>query len=97
MDRNPSIGGTWWENRYPGCACDIPAHTYTYTFRPNPEWSGFYSYSDEIQTYFEKFYDEFKLAQYVRLNTKVLSATWFEDDGECELVLFAVMIDTRDA
>ncbi|KIW87486.1 uncharacterized protein Z519_11809 [Cladophialophora bantiana CBS 173.52] len=86
-EKNPSIGGTWWENRYPGCACDIPAHTYTYTFRPNPEWSGFYSRSDEIQKYFEKFYDEYKLAKYVRLNTEVLSATWFEDSGEWEVEL----------
>ncbi|EXJ74764.1 uncharacterized protein A1O5_01459 [Cladophialophora psammophila CBS 110553] len=86
-EKNPSIGGTWWENRYPGCACDIPAHTYTYTFRPNPEWSGFYSRSDEIQKYFEKFYDEYKLAKYVRLNTEVLSATWFEDRGEWEVEL----------
>ncbi|KIW82108.1 hypothetical protein Z517_05135 [Fonsecaea pedrosoi CBS 271.37] len=86
-EKNPSIGGTWWENRYPGCACDIPAHTYTYTFRPNPEWSGFYSRSDEIQTYFEKFYDEYKLDRYVRLNTEVVSATWFEDSGEWEVEL----------
>ncbi|KIX10029.1 uncharacterized protein Z518_01110 [Rhinocladiella mackenziei CBS 650.93] len=85
--RNDSIGGTWYENRYPGCTCDIPAHTYTYTFEPNPEWSGFYSFSDEIQTYFEKFYEKYKLAQYVRLNTELLSATWDESNGEWEIEL----------
>ncbi|KIX92951.1 uncharacterized protein Z520_11427 [Fonsecaea multimorphosa CBS 102226] len=86
-EKNPSIGGTWYENRYPGCACDIPAHTYTYTFRPNPEWSGFYSRSDEIQTYFEKFYEEYDLKRYVRLDTEVVGATWFEDSGEWEVEL----------
>ncbi|KIW21580.1 hypothetical protein PV08_02160 [Exophiala spinifera] len=81
-EKNPSIGGTWWENRYPGCACDIPAHTYTYSFEPSTEWSGFYSYSDEIQTYFERFHDNHKLAPYIRLNTEVLSATWDEASAE---------------
>ncbi len=41
--KNASVGGTWYENRYPGCACDIPAHTYTFPFEPNPEWSEFYA------------------------------------------------------
>ena len=44
-EKNDAIGGTWYENRYPGCACDIPAHTYTFPWYPNPEWSGYYSYS----------------------------------------------------
>jgi cation diffusion facilitator CzcD-associated flavoprotein CzcO len=84
INRNDHIGGTWYENKYPGCACDVPAHTYTYTFEPNSEWSGFYSYSEEIQTYFERFYEKYKLAQYVQLNTEVKAATWDESKSECE-------------
>lgn len=38
-ERNEDVGGTWLENRYPGCACDIPAHAYTYSWEGNPEWS----------------------------------------------------------
>ena len=37
-EKNETVGGTWFENKYPGCACDIPAHTYTFPFEPNPEW-----------------------------------------------------------
>ena len=65
-----------------GCACDIPAHTYTYSFEPNPEWSGFYSYSDEIEQYFIKFHDKHNLSSFVRLNTQVVSATWDEEKSQ---------------
>lgn len=71
-------GGTWYENRYPGCACDIPAHTYTFPSEPNPEWSGYYSYSDEIQEYMVKFAKKYGVEKYVQLNTSVVKATWDE-------------------
>ncbi|KAK2469296.1 hypothetical protein H9L39_19013 [Fusarium oxysporum f. sp. albedinis] len=77
-DKNGEVGGTWLKNRYPGCACDIPAHLYTYTFEPNPDWSGFYVYGPEIYDYFLKFYRKYELEEFVRLNTEVLSATWDE-------------------
>jgi hypothetical protein len=38
-EKNADVGGTWFENRYPGCACDIPAHNYQFTWEPNPNWS----------------------------------------------------------
>lgn len=38
-DKNPIIGGTWYENRYPGCACDIPSVCYQFSWAPSPEWS----------------------------------------------------------
>lgn len=91
-ERNPNIGGTWWENRYPGCACDIPAHTYTYAFEPNPDWSGFYAYSREIQEYLERFYEKYELAPFVKLNTEVVSATWNGDEGK-----WNVELRSRDA
>ncbi|KIW63896.1 hypothetical protein PV04_08864 [Phialophora macrospora] len=84
-EKNSTYGGTWYENKYPGCACDIPAHVYTYTFQPHTEWSGFYSGSDEIEKYFQRFHDQHNLAPYIRLNSEVLSATWLEDAGEWEV------------
>lgn len=48
-EKNEGIGGTWFENRYPGCACDVPAHAYTYSFEPNPNWSSFYAAAPEIR------------------------------------------------
>lgn len=38
-EKNAEVGGTWYENRYPGCACDIPSHNYQFTWEPNPNWS----------------------------------------------------------
>ena len=38
-EKNPEVGGTWYENRYPGCACDIPSHSYQFTWEPNPDWT----------------------------------------------------------
>ena len=86
-EKNDTIGGTWYENRYPGCACDIPAHTYTFPFEPNPEWSGYYSYSDEIQTYMLRFARKYDVEKYITLNTEVLAATWVEQAGHWEVDL----------
>jgi cation diffusion facilitator CzcD-associated flavoprotein CzcO len=77
-EKNSVPGGTWYENKYPGCACDIPAHTYTFPFEANPEWSGYYSYSDEIEDYFRKFAKKYGVAKYIQLQTEVVAATWDE-------------------
>jgi cation diffusion facilitator CzcD-associated flavoprotein CzcO len=47
-EKNPGIGGTWLGNRYPGCACDVLAHNYTYSFEPKWDWSANYAGSEEI-------------------------------------------------
>jgi cation diffusion facilitator CzcD-associated flavoprotein CzcO len=83
-EKNPEIGGTWYENKYPGCACDIPAHTYTFSFEPKTDWSGYYSFADEIQDYMVKFYEKYGLSKFVRLNTEVKGARWLEEEGKCE-------------
>lgn len=58
------------------CACDIPAHVYTWTFEPNPDWSSVYAGSDEIFQYFERFADKHNLRQYVKLQHMVSKAEW---------------------
>lgn len=82
-EKNPGVGGTWYENRYPGCACDIPAHAYTYSFEPNPDWSTFYAYGPEIKGYFERFADKYDLRKYIKLKSRVISAVWDEQQGIC--------------
>jgi cation diffusion facilitator CzcD-associated flavoprotein CzcO len=67
---------------YPGCACDIPAHTYTFAFEQNPEWSGYYAYSDEIQDYMLKFANKYGVEKYIQKSTEVLSATWDESTSK---------------
>ncbi|KAJ9652039.1 hypothetical protein H2198_008701 [Neophaeococcomyces mojaviensis] len=86
-EKNETVGGTWWENRYPGCACDIPAHTYTFPFERNPKWSGYYSYAPEIQEYMMNFYKKHNLEPFVVLNTEVISATWDQLSGKWEVEL----------
>lgn len=84
-EKSDQIGGTWYENRYPGCACDIPAHTYTFPWYPNPDWSGYYSYSDEIQQYFLRFAEEFGVKKYAVLNTEVTECIWDGNKWTVEL------------
>ncbi|KAF2166698.1 hypothetical protein M409DRAFT_66316 [Zasmidium cellare ATCC 36951] len=77
-DKNPSIGGTWYENRYPGCACDIPSVNYQFSWAPR-EWSTYYSTAPEILAYFKRVADEFDLLKYMHLSHVVTGAKWDED------------------
>ncbi|KAI0444838.1 hypothetical protein F4803DRAFT_510002 [Xylaria telfairii] len=81
-EKNPSVSGTWYENRYPGCACDVPSHTYTWSFEPKPDWSSVYASSKEIYEYFEGFAKKYNLHQYIRFQHQVVGAYWNNDMGE---------------
>lgn len=86
-EKNADVGGTWLENRYPGCTCDIPSHSYQFTWARNPNWSAYYSSSKEIWQYFKDVATKFDLEKYVKLNTTVESATWNEEKGQWILSL----------
>ncbi|KAF9872441.1 4-hydroxyacetophenone monooxygenase [Colletotrichum karsti] len=86
-DENDDVGGTWLKSRYPGCACDVPAHIYTYTFEPNPHWSSYYASGPEIHKYFVGFCDKYGLGKYVKLRHRVLGATWHEDKAQWEVAV----------
>ncbi|KAF5263665.1 hypothetical protein FOXYS1_5574 [Fusarium oxysporum] len=75
-EKNEGVGGTWWENRYPGCACDIPSHSYQYTFAPNKAWSGFYAPSHEICAYIDGVAEKYGAKRFIHLGHRVTSATW---------------------
>lgn len=77
-DKNADIGGTWLENRYPGCACDVPSVGYTFPWKANPKWSSFYSTSQEIWRYMKDIVDKEGMMKYITLNTSVESARWDE-------------------
>lgn len=70
-EKGDTVGGTWRENRYPGLTCDVPAHAYTYSFAPNPEWTRFFSPGPEIQHYFERVADDYRLRDRIRFNSEV--------------------------
>ncbi|RHZ62629.1 hypothetical protein CDV55_105871 [Aspergillus turcosus] len=80
-EKNPDVGGTWYENRYPGCACDIPSHNYQFTWEPNPNWSTFYSKAPEILEYFKNIARKHDLYKFIKLNHKVINAEWSDSDG----------------
>lgn len=75
-EKNTALGGTWHENRYPGCACDIPSHTYTWSFEPKLDWSCTYPPRAEIFDYFNGFADKYNLKQYIKLEHSVEGAAW---------------------
>ena len=84
-EKNNDVGGTWLENRYPGCTCDIPSHSYQFTWARNPNWSTFYAKAPEIWQYFKDTAQKHNLEQYVKFEHKVECATWNEEKGLWEL------------
>ena len=70
-EKGDSVGGTWRENHYPGLACDTPAHSYTYSFATNPEWSAFYAPGPEIRAYFEGVADKYDLKKQIEFNSEI--------------------------
>ncbi|MDP9795932.1 cation diffusion facilitator CzcD-associated flavoprotein CzcO [Catenuloplanes nepalensis] len=76
LERAPRIGGVWRDNRYPGCACDVPAPLYSYSFFPNPHWSRRFPPHHEILAYVRRCADELGVTPHVRLNTEVVAARW---------------------
>ncbi|MDT8409907.1 MAG: NAD(P)/FAD-dependent oxidoreductase [Wenzhouxiangellaceae bacterium] len=80
FDRAAGIGGTWWANRYPGCACDVPSHLYSLSFAPNPDWTRRFAPRAEIQAYLQRCTERFGLADRLVLETGIDSARWSEHD-----------------
>lgn len=81
FEKNPCVGGTWYENRYPGVGCDIPSHVYQYTFEPNKEWSKFFAPGAEILNYVQGVAKKYGVDRKVKYNTTVTSAEWHEKKG----------------
>ncbi|PSN72779.1 FAD/NAD(P)-binding domain-containing protein [Corynespora cassiicola Philippines] len=80
-EKNDVLGGTWWVNHYPGVACDVPAHIYTFPFEPNPEWSAFYAGGQEIHDYFSKTVKKYSLDRDVKTSHEIISAEFDEYEG----------------
>lgn len=78
-EKNPDIGGTWFENRYPGVACDLPSVSYQFTFENYTQWPEFYSSGQDIQSYIKRVADKYGVDRYVKLNHEIIAATWLPD------------------
>ncbi|KAI0799432.1 hypothetical protein GGR55DRAFT_668922 [Xylaria sp. FL0064] len=86
-EKNAAVGGTWYENRYPRCACDVPAHNYTWSFEPKLNWSSVYPPAEEIYDYFNEFAQNYDLHQYIRLRHQVVGAHWNNDKDEYDITV----------
>ncbi|WP_253867965.1 NAD(P)/FAD-dependent oxidoreductase [Mycobacterium sp. GA-1285] len=82
FDREDGVGGTWRINTYPGLACDVKSHLYSYSFDLNADWSRLWSGQKEILEYFERCAQRYELAPHLRLNTEITSARWSGDEWE---------------
>ncbi len=66
LERGDALGGTWRDNSYPGCACDVPTPLYSYSFAPNPHWSHMYARSGELRAYLENCADRFGVREHLQ-------------------------------
>ena len=85
FDREDGVGGTWRINTYPGLACDVKSHLYSYSFDLNAKWSRLWSAQPEILEYFEQCAQRYQLGPNLKLNTEITSAHWDADSKTWEL------------
>ncbi len=87
LEKDDDLGGTWRDNTYPGCACDIPSPLYCFSFAPNPDWSRLFAPQAEIWDYLRRLVDDFDLAPHIRCGAAVTSATFDERTATWQLVV----------
>ncbi|NMN95393.1 flavin-containing monooxygenase [Antrihabitans stalactiti] len=76
LEKGDEVGGTWRDNTYPGCACDVPSALYSYSFAPNPEWTRLFAGQGEIREYIAKTAEHHGIPSIVSLNTEVICGQW---------------------
>ena len=85
LERAGEVGGTWRDNTYPGCRCDVPSHLYSFSFAPNPNWSSTFSPQPEILGYLRDVAARFGVLPHVRFETELQSAEW--DDSQARWLI----------
>ncbi|MSP24797.1 MAG: NAD(P)/FAD-dependent oxidoreductase [Myxococcales bacterium] len=85
LERGDAIGGTWRDNRYPGCACDVPSHLYSLSYAPKHDWSRHYAPQSEIRQYIEELADQLDLRRHVKLGWQLSEARWVPDQAHWQL------------
>jgi cation diffusion facilitator CzcD-associated flavoprotein CzcO len=79
LEKADDIGGTWRDNSYPGCACDVPSVLYSYSFAPNPAWTYSFSRQAEIWAYLRDCVERFRLTPYLRLGVELVEGRWDDE------------------
>jgi 4-hydroxyacetophenone monooxygenase len=91
IEKNAGVGGTWWENSYPGARVDVGNHFYCYSFEPTDEWTHFFAEQPELQAYFQQVMEKHGVGSHVRWETEVTEVAW--DD---ETATWTVTASDRD-
>lgn len=81
LEKADEIGGTWRDNTYPGCACDVPSHLYSFSFEPKATWSKLFSPQPEILDYLKGVTDKYGLRRHIRFGSHVDRAHWDDADS----------------
>ena len=87
IEKNQAVGGSWYENFYPGCGVDTPNHFYSYSFFLNHDWLHFFAKRDELWAYFEQAADRYGIRDHIRFGTEVISAVWSDQDSDWTLTM----------
>jgi 4-hydroxyacetophenone monooxygenase len=87
LEKNPEIGGTWYENTYPGCQVDSANHIYNYIFEPNHQWPNHFSGAAELFGYFNRVAEKYGLRDNVRLHCSVQSVRYDEADNRWQVTV----------
>ncbi len=96
LEKAGGVGGTWYHNRYPGCACDIPSHLYSFSFEIKPDWSRPYAPQPEILAYLEHCAEKYGLLPHCRFGDAVRRARWDEAAARWTLGLASGRTVTAD-
>ncbi|REJ64716.1 MAG: NAD(P)/FAD-dependent oxidoreductase [Planctomycetota bacterium] len=81
LEKSDEVGGTWFDNRYPGCGCDVPSVLYSFSFALKPDWSRKYPPQSEILDYLRACADRYGIREHIRLGVEVTRATYHEDEA----------------
>jgi len=81
LEKAADVGGVWRDNRYPGAACDVPSHLYSYSFAPNARWSRKFAQQPEIHQYLRECAEQYGLRKLIRFNTEVVAASFSAEQG----------------
>ncbi len=79
IERGDELGGTWRDNTYPGCACDVPSHLYSYSFERNPDWRRLFSPQPEILAYLKRIAEKHGIVEHIRFGEELLASDWDPD------------------
>jgi cation diffusion facilitator CzcD-associated flavoprotein CzcO/acetyl esterase/lipase len=82
LEKQPGLGGTWWDNTYPGAHVDVPSPVYSFSFAPNPDWSRRFASAPEIQAYMQALAERHGLLSRIRFGTRLAEAAFDEASGE---------------